>query len=190
MRLFAAAAPAALLALAACATQPGAAPSTRSSPAGPASVVQAGTDIIINVSTERPASRHLVPAPPERVWSLLPGVYEQLGIPVLTVDPPGLTLGNTRFTFVRRLGDQPGSTFLSCGHTSTGREIADSYRVQLSVRTTLAPAEGGTEARTMVEATARSTQGTSGDPVPCATTGQLETRIARQLLLALAAAQP
>ena len=153
----------------------------------PTSVTRAGTDVIVNVNQEPAAFSARLPEPPERAWPALYDVYGELGIPVETVDEPGRTLGNLRYSVVRRLAGRPLSAFLDCGRSASGGTISDEYRVQLSVRTTLTPAPGGSEVRTLVQATARSVEGAGAAAVPCASTGVLEQRISVLLAARLGA---
>ena len=69
------------------------------------------------------------------------------------------------------------STFLDCG-TVVGVPIANTYRIEMSVLTSLQPGtSGGTALHTRVEGKAFD-PGSSSRAVPCRTTGRLEQRIA------------
>ena len=80
------------------------------------------------------------------------------------------------------------SEWIYCGrNVTTGRPHADTYDVNISVRTVLSEQEGreGTGVTTWVEGSARS-RGASGDPVNCTTSGDLEARILELMQLELA----
>ena len=126
-------------------------------------------------------SSHRVSATPERVWDLLPVVYQGLGIAVGTSIPDARTIGNVRLELNRVLGGRPVSTFVNCGEGPTGTPLADSYRVTMSVLTTLVPAENGaTLVQTRVNSSAAN-RAVSSATVNCATTGRLEALIAERI---------
>jgi hypothetical protein len=122
--------------------------------------------------------------PRETVWELLPGVYEEIGLPVPGVDRSTWTVGVIDHRTSRRIGSMRMSTLISCGSDLTGQN-ADTHRIRMTVRTWLEETDGGTNARTRVEATASSTEGRAS-VVPCTSTGELENRIAVTLGVHLA----
>jgi hypothetical protein len=119
--------------------------------------------------------------PMQAVWDALPGVYTELGVPEVGVDPAARTVGNGSFVASRTLGGEPLSRFVSCGTTPIGRPVADEARVQMDVRTVVTAEGGETSLRTTLQATARGNRGTSSDNLPCTSTGRLEARIAIML---------
>ncbi|MEW5931871.1 MAG: hypothetical protein AB1941_30760 [Gemmatimonadota bacterium] len=124
---------------------------------------------------------HRISATPDKVWAVLPTVYQGLGITVGTSLPDYKTIGNSKLELNRTLGGQPLSTFLSCGDGPTGAPIANSYRVNMAVVTTVAPAAGGgSQLETRVNASATN-RAVSGAAVNCATTGRLEGMIAERV---------
>jgi hypothetical protein len=121
-----------------------------------------------------------IDAPVDRAWKLLPTVFDSLGIPVEHSDSRTHSLGNRAVRVRRQLAGTRLSRLVDCGRSAAGFN-ADRYQVTLSVVTTLAPApDGGTSAYTVVEGRATD-PGVAGDPVRCATTGQLESLIAERL---------
>lgn len=126
-------------------------------------------------------STHRVGAAPDRVWELLPAVYQGLGIAVGTSIPDAKTIGNTRLELNRVLGGRPLSTYVNCGEGATGTPQADTYRVTMSILTTLAPTpNGGTQVNTRIGASAVN-RAVSGAIVNCASTGRLESLIAERI---------
>lgn len=112
---------------------------------------------------------------PEAAWGALPGVFEELGIPVTMVDTKTRLLGTTEHR-VRRLGKARLSRYLDCGSGMAGQH-ADLYDVYLTVVTQLHPGEGGaTQVRTQVEASAKD-GAHSNNPVRCTSKGTLEKAI-------------
>ena len=123
------------------------------------------------------------PLPVDSVWKALPGIYDQLEIAVGTNDRASGQFGNRVVRASRRLGSTRLSTLLNCGSTAFGAPMADSYEIQMSVITFVAPDPSGMGSRVRTEVRASATQpgtGSSGG-VDCATTGVLEQNIARLL---------
>ena len=115
----------------------------------------------------------------DKLWGVLPAVYDSLGIRLTTMNSAGRTLGVQNARMRRRLGGEAISRSLSCGTGITGEDNADSYDVFVTVMSAVEP-RGGDRAvlRTWVQATARAT-GTASAPVRCGSTGWLERRIAQ-----------
>ena len=72
-----------------------------------------------------------VQATADAIWKVLPGVLDELGIPITLVDPPTNTIGNRGFTAHRRLANTPLSRYIDCGTTQIGPN-ADSYDVYIT----------------------------------------------------------
>lgn len=167
-----------VLVLAACAP---AAPG-RGVSSGPTTVIATGDGAYVNLARDTQGSSFRVATAPQPVWTALPAVYRELGIPEGTVDPGSWTYGNRQIVINRKLGDLPLVQLLRCGNTATGAPIAANYRIRMSVLTRLTPvSDAATEVQTAVQATATSNQGTSTDPVVCESTGTLEERIASEI---------
>ncbi len=130
-----------------------------------------------------------VAAPPERVWPLLPGVYQKLGIPVGANDPATRMLGNRQVTVTSgKLGGQPMSTYLNCGSAEYGGFAANAYRVNMSIASLVRPAATGqSEVQTLIEASATNVRSSQSRAArPCTSTGALERRIAAEVRTQLA----
>jgi hypothetical protein len=109
----------------------------------------------------------------------LPGVFEELGVPVTLVDRRARMLG-TRDSRVRRIGEARPSRYLDCGSGLAG-QYANIYDVYLTVVTQLLPAaEGGLEVRSQLEAAAKDAAH-SNNPVRCTSKGVLEAEIVEKL---------
>jgi hypothetical protein len=118
-----------------------------------------------------------LPAPADRVWALMPQVYQELGVDFTTLDQSTRTIGNEALKVRQRIGKEPLSRYVSCG-SADGRENADSYDVTMRVSTQVVPADSASSrVVTAVTATARSRLFSSGD-VACSSTQLLEGRIA------------
>ena len=135
---------------------------------------QAGTTLT-TVSAADPGTARLL-APVERVWAVMPAVYDSAGIPVARLEQARHLIGNEGFKLRRRLGNVPLTRYLDCGRAQGGPS-AETYEVNLAVLTELlSDGEGRTTAATVVRASARPVS-FAGEFSPCKSTGALETRI-------------
>ena len=132
-------------------------------------------------------ARSPIPAAPSRTFDALKAVYEELGIPPGTNDPSTGRIGNTDFWKQRRLANEALSTFLSCGESLTG-PVANTYRIYISLLSVVRPdGKGGAELETAFNAQAQNMEGSSGDRITCGSTGKLEERLRRGVLLKVGA---
>jgi hypothetical protein len=141
-----------------------------------------------NVSATTAASVSKVAYPIDRVWRLMPSVYDSLKIPLTTLDGAKHFVGNEGMKIRQRLGGAPLSRYIDCGQAQIGPS-ADSYDVFLAVTTTirsLSPTE--TEIATTVESQAKPIT-YAQDYSRCSTKGTLETTIADIVAKKLAAAK-
>lgn len=118
-----------------------------------------------------------IPAPIDRVWSVLPAVFDSLGIPVDRVDHQRRIIGTEGHRVRRRLGGVSLTRYLDCG-SAQGAPSAESYEIHLVLLTELQGSASETTAATVMKATARPVN-FAGEHSPCSTTGELEARIGR-----------
>ena len=142
-------------------------------------------------TTVAPNQKVAIPVAPSRAFEAVKAVYGELGIPLGVNEPATGRVGNADFWRTRKLGNEPISTYLSCGDSFTGA-AADSYRIYISLVSAVRPdGKGTSELETLFTARAQNMEGTAGDPVACGTTGRLEERILKSVLAnAAAATQP
>ncbi len=161
----------------------GSTPQTTSISVGGDARTGSGSTIMVTSNREMRGSNHRVEALIDEVWRQIPAVYQELEIPVATVNSSTRTIGNSQFTVSRRMANAAVSRYLSCGIGPAGQPLADQYRVDLSLLTILHPeTDGTTRVETRLTATATS-RGTSGAPLACGSTGRLEALIAQRLAL-------
>ena len=128
-------------------------------------------------------ARAAIPAAPSRAFEAVKAVYEELGIPPGTHDPTTGRFGNTDFYKSRKLANEAMSTFLNCGESFTGA-VANNYRIYISLLSQVRPdGKGGSELETAFSAQAQNMEGSSGDRISCGSTGKLEERIRKGVLL-------
>ena len=169
--------------LAACASQRAQSPDSGTTQRTVRVVGTEGTLSMATVATPNSAVAAL-DAPPDRVWALLPAVYQELGLDFTTLDPSRRLIGNDGLVVRRKLKDVPLTRYLNCGGGQEGPNAAR-YDVTMSIFTRLSPtSEGGTSVATMVGALARSPLFTNS-VVNCSSTRRLEDRIATLLRVKL-----
>jgi hypothetical protein len=127
------------------------------------------------VMGDRPAESHAsVAAAPAVVWIAARKAYADLGIPLTFDNPPSHQLGNPDFYRQRTFAGQSMTTIVDCGMGPEGLHAA-SYRIYMSLLTSVLPAEDG---HTNVEVTLVPygqdvTEGSS-DRMPCGSKGKIE----------------
>lgn len=152
---------------------------------GPSERTVAVDDQTVYRTTVPPNAKAPIPATPARAFGALKQVYAELDIPAATNDPASGRVGNTNFWKTRRLSGEAMSTYLNCGESFTGA-AANTYRIYISLVSSIRPdGKGGSELETAFHAQAQNMDGTSGDRIPCGSTGRLEERIRTTLLLKL-----
>lgn len=141
-------------------------------------------------TTVLPNAKFTVPASPNRVFEAVKAVYEELGVPPGTNDPATGRFGNIDFWKQRRFGNEAMSMYLNCGDSFTG-PVANSYRIYMSLISIVRPdGKGGSELETAFTAQAQNMEGTAGDRIACGTSGRLEERIRKSILLKIGTPAP
>lgn len=150
--------------------------------------VNVGGYVSTQIATDREYVKKTLPVALDLVWAVLPGVYQELGIPVVTSNPSTNEVGNPGFE-VARVGGSRMNKYLDCGTSRTG-PMANAYQVTLSVMTKLSELEGGqTELSSVVDGTAVN-RTTAGYPVPCSSREELEELIVEKVAEALGISGP
>jgi len=113
----------------------------------------------------------------DKAWAAVPTVFGELGIAPGVIDSKQHVFGNAGATFRREMGRQRLSKYFDCGSTA-GMSNSDTYDLNVRVISQIIPQGDGLSAlRTQAEATAHA-NAVSGQSVRCASTGELERRIA------------
>ena len=84
-------------------------------------------------------------------------------------------------------GNEALSSYLNCGESFTG-PVANNYRIYISLISVVRPdGKGASELETAFSAQAQNMEGTSADRIACGSTGRLEERIRKTVLLKVGA---
>ena len=126
--------------------------------------------------TSDPSATHALAFSVQQVWLALPGAFDELGVPVQTLDPVKHRIGNEGFTAHHRLKNVPLSRYIDWGTSQMGQN-ADDYDVRLSFMAQAMPGDGGTtKLITTIDAAARPAT-YAQDYTQCTSKGNLEARL-------------
>jgi hypothetical protein len=129
------------------------------------------------LSQETKAVSIAIEASAARVWSVLPGVYERLGIPTEVNEAANRRIGTRGFTG-QRLDGRRTTDWVTCGNQGSGPSTGGRYRTNLSIISVVRQrSDGGAELLSEVGGRATPVEGTSTGSVACASTGLIEQRI-------------
>jgi hypothetical protein len=121
--------------------------------------------------------RRDMPGSAADVFRATRAAFEALKIPVQEFDSTRTFLYNSEFVRMRTLMGSRMSELLNCGQGFTSAN-ADVYRITMAIAAFVEPVDAQrSRLRIAFAAGGRSVEGASKDPVPCATTGLLESRI-------------
>lgn len=129
-----------------------------------------------------PASRHVLPYPPDVVWAALPRAYAQLQFPAGPSARDRMEFTTPQLRVQNQLYGRRNSEFFDCGVVDGGRALEDHGEVMLAMVTRLrAEGAGATVVTTQVDAYARR-RDVASDPVTCGSRGVLEEAVVAALL--------
>jgi hypothetical protein len=112
----------------------------------------------------------------DKVWKIMPSVFDSLSVPVSLLDPGTHTIGNRGFKVRGKLGKVGLARYIDCGTTQIGPN-AESYDITLTLTTTLASTPGGATAMTIDFEASAKPMAFSQEPFRCSTKGSLEQRV-------------
>jgi len=130
----------------------------------------------LNVVATTGLSNREFAAPLNKVWKVMPAVFDSLSMPVSFLDPSTHTIGNRGFKVRGRLGKVGLARYIDCGTTQIGPN-AESYDVTLTLTTALAKTGEGATAMTIDFEASAKPMAFSQEPFRCSTKGNLEQRV-------------
>lgn len=154
-------------------------------------IVDPAADAVVLQSsvTRAPAFEARVDAPPATVYALLAAAYEQVGLRHTTYDTSARTLGAVNVRVANQVGGVALARYVECGNGTLADGSLGEYRVRLSLYSRVSPQASGSVVSSQLFATAVR-PAASNFPVPCRSTGRLETAVGaavRDLLVAVGA---
>ncbi len=157
-----------------------AAPVVTSPPTGLPASVTGDETVNVRLAPESDAMQSVIKADQEKVWALLPDIYEKLGIGGQVLDGEARRFGTQKFTS-RTIGGMRINELVRCGNDAAGPS-GGMYRTNLSIVTSVeGRIDGNTSIFTQIEGYATPAEGTSTEPVRCVSNGRLEKKI-RELI--------
>lgn len=173
------------LALSACASASGSAGSD--GPRAPDRWVMGGGEAVqLQLEKSATSTSIVLPESPDDVFRAVVRAYQELGIPITSIDEPGGMVGNPEFRLTRRFGGRRLSAMLNCGTAPGGAPAADHYQVELDISTRAEPvAADTTRVTTRLSAWARNPSGSSSSTRRCGTRGVLEQGLLKQVYVEL-----
>jgi hypothetical protein len=115
----------------------------------------------------------------ERVWTILPTVFDELNLGGGVLDNTRRIYGNDRLSVSRIAGQNP-QTFVRCPNEATGMGSTMRYRVVLGIRTAVTPTtQGNSTLNTAITAQASPVDGSTAAKLDCVSNGKLEREIRR-----------
>ena len=123
------------------------------------------------------AKETVIAASMDRVWKVLPAIYDSLGIEIDNLDEARRVIGHSGMKLHQQLGKMPLAKIIDCGSTQ-GFPSAETYEIQFSVFTHVTAGENASsKVSTTVTAVGRP-MAFAGEFVKCSTKGTLEATIA------------
>lgn len=136
----------------------------------------------ISITQEAQVHNQYLPAPLTKVWSVLPAVFDSIGILPTTIDPATHTVSNTAFKVHGRLKGVPLSRYIDCGNSTQIGPSADTYDVVMSIGAVAKSDDArNSDVALVFEAVGRPAT-FAQDYSRCSSTGALEKRFSDILL--------
>jgi len=133
--------------------------------------------VVIHQSTDTFRGQD-VDGPAAKLWTALPAVYDQLGLPVNGVDSEKRAVAAVNFRARVQLAKVRLSQYVDCGAASSIGRAADSYTITFNVATQVVPvSDARATVATLVQAFGRPSSN-AGEAIHCTSTGILESRVA------------
>ena len=120
-------------------------------------------------------------APVDSLWNAVLAAYSDLAMEANTVDRAALTIGRNRLLIRRTFNQVRSSRFFSCGDDLVSGPNADNGEITANVVSQLEERGSDSAIATTVTATIRLYTGTSGGPIRCGSTGEIEERLRKAI---------
>jgi hypothetical protein len=144
----------------------------------PRRIAERGDSFQVDLPPEGGVHATQIRGTPQEIFPHLILVYEELGIPVETIESAAYLLGNAAFRARRQIAQIPMGRIVDCGFSVTGAR-ANTDMITFDLKTQIrATGPNNVVVETIFTAIARSTGGSSGAPMNCTSQGALERRIA------------
>jgi hypothetical protein len=120
-----------------------------------------------------------IQASPDDVFRAVQAVYADLKIPISDISPSDRVIGNQLFKTRRRVAGIPMQNYLNCGGSS-GQPNAEMFDITMNIQSYVTvPKTGGSTLTTRLQAVGSDPNHGNDNQLRCASTGELEKRIAQ-----------
>jgi hypothetical protein len=168
------------LVLAACA----ATPAVNINPGAPSSVTATGDGSVVRLEDD-PELESPIHHDADKVWTILPQIFQELGLGGQILDPQRRIYGNDRVSTHRVAGQNP-QNFFRCANEASGMGSTMRYRIQFSIRSAVTGTpDGSSKLHTAIIGQASPVDGSSAAKLDCVSNGKLERELRRAVMAKL-----
>jgi hypothetical protein len=168
------------LLLAACASTP----AVNTNPSAPSSVTPTGNGSVIRLEDD-PELASPIRHEADKVWAILPQIFQELGMGGEVMDAQRRIYGNDRVS-THRLAGQNAQNFFRCANEASGMGSTMRYRIQFSIRSAVTGTpDGGSKLHTAIIGQASPIDGSSAAKLDCVSNGKLERELRRAVIAKL-----
>lgn len=145
-------------------------------------VVVGRESLSVSTATEFRLVSAEIAAPVDRVWAVLPAVYQEMGLQA-TSDAPRRTVAVRNAVVNRRFQGRSATQFFDCGSGQFGAEVAAQNEIRLELQSTVQPGTTAATSRleTGLRANARGATGANALMAVCHTKQTLEALVAERV---------
>lgn len=153
-------------------------PSVTQQTGAPTTVVSTGSGTVVQIEDDGELEAPLRHSP-ERVWALIPTIFQELGLGGSVLNESRRLYGNDKVS-ANRIAGQNAQTYVRCANEASGMGSTMRYRVQMAIRTAVTDGpEGSSKLNTSITAQASPIDGSSASKLDCVSNGKLEREIRR-----------
>jgi hypothetical protein len=159
-------------------------PAVNTNPGAPSSVTTTGTAAVVQLEND-PELESPISHAADRVWAILPTVFQELGLGGAVMSERPRVYGNDKVSSNRIAGQNP-QTFFRCANAASGMGSTMRYRFVFSIRTAVTAAQDGTtRLNTAMNGQASPVDGSSAAKLDCVSNGKLERELRRSVIAKL-----
>jgi hypothetical protein len=158
-------------------------PAVNTNPGAPASVTPTGDGSVVRLEDD-PELESPIRHEADRVWAILPQIFQELGLGGEVKDPQRRIYGNDRVSAQRVAGQNP-QNFFRCANEASGMGSTMRYRIQFSIRSAVTGSQDGSKLHTAIIGQASPVDGSSAAKLDCVSNGKLEREMRRAVIAKL-----
>ena len=150
----------------------------------PTTVVSTGSGTVVQIEEDAELEAPLRHSP-DRVWALIPTIFQEFGLGGAVLDASRRIYGNDKVS-ANRIAGQNAQTFVRCANEASGMGSTMRYRIQMAIRTAVTDGpDGSSKLNTSITAQASPIDGSSSSRLDCVSNGKLEREVRRAVIAKL-----